>query len=110
MTAVELIAALEGSTGAMFALDRAIRDWLWEGIEPVPGIPKPYTSSLDAALTLVPEEWTAWELRSRANKTRFVAEVAKLGHVHDETTVSGWGDTPAIALCIAALKARGDTT
>ena len=51
-----------------------------------------YTSSIDAALTLVPEphdfsiQHSPWS--AIVNKKR------------------GWGRTPALALCIAALKAR----
>lgn len=76
---------------------------------------QPYTASIDAALTLVPDGW-AWALHhhrdctganavpfakvSRAswNKRHNEAEFYKEAHSR--------GATPAIAICIAALKAR----
>ncbi len=67
-----------------------------------------FTGSVDAALTLVPEEWTAWELSSKANKTQFRAELSRLVGLNSENEdfEDGWSATPALALCIAALKAR----
>lgn len=59
-----------------------------------------YTASLDAALTLVPEEcWAEGTLSSPATI-----------EVHNQTIYQALGEgraaTPALALCIAALKAR----
>lgn len=58
-----------------------------------------YTTSLDAALTLVPEG-LCWEVES-GPKTGGVAVV---GTVHGP--MEGIGPTPVLALCIAALRAR----
>lgn len=66
-----------------------------------------YTTSLDAALTLVPEDWTAWELISHAAKTLFSADLSRLTTCGaGEDWAHGLGRTPALALCAAALRAR----
>lgn len=69
-----------------------------------------FTTDLNAAVELVPENWTAWEVRSRQRKTAFVAEVSRLGDApdydEDEQRELAHASTPALALCAAALKAR----
>ena len=65
-------------------------------------LPQP-TTSLDAALALVPEGW--------AGGGRIVApygpyNIELLGISNDAGLAHGRGATPALALCIAALKAR----
>ena len=67
-----------------------------------------YTTSLDAALTLVPEGYRL-ELYQSANGEWWDADLSPLGYDVDHE--DGWsnGDgkaDPALALCIAALKAR----
>ena len=65
-----------------------------------------YTTSLDAAVTLVPEDWTAWELRSSRAKTRFHAELSRLDNNTElQEYADGRAKTPALALCAAALRA-----
>ena len=60
----------------------------------------PYTSSIDAALTLVPDGW-GWELRGSG--------YANLMHPdHRQCDTEGYAATPATALVIAALRAKGD--
>lgn len=69
-----------------------------------------YTTSIDAAMTLVPDN-CGFVLHSPVGKRPSVAL-----HFGDEDfpapkTVDGWGDyssgaTPALAVCAAALKAR----
>jgi hypothetical protein len=72
--------------------------------------PPDYTTSLDAAMTLVPEGWTAWQLRSRRRKTVFVATLSRLvddiDEEFDEEEVTAHAATPALALCAAALRAQ----
>ncbi len=102
----QLIADLEAAAVGSRKLDRTI---YWSLGFPFPRtgdmekvIPL-YTTSLDAALTLVPEEFV-WQV-----KTDFgpIAWAALSGH-------QGifWGDTksealtPALAVCIASLRAR----
>lgn len=68
-----------------------------------------YTHSIDAALTLVPDDWTAWEIRSMGRKTIFSCDLSRMTEC-DANAGQDWaygnGHNPAIALCIAALKAR----
>ena len=61
--------------------------------------PKPYTTSLDAAVTLVPDDCEQWAVATKKNMPRpIVAQVNE----------GSWyaGATPALALCAAALRAR----
>lgn len=95
----ELIERLEKATGPDRELDIAIcaalgKTRLDPGFQTAPA----YTDSLDAALTLVPEG-LGWIISRHDNGGAYWAEVG------DEP----WqytGATPAIALCIPALKAR----
>ena len=120
----ELISKLEAASGGSKELDAEIadavgvasrsrrtasgkskgREWFVDshgGVQTWAQDPPPYTTSLDAALTLVPEGWTgiipvsggddAWLWQSGGGAGRGVR-------------VSG--TTPALALTIAALKAR----
>lgn len=128
----ELIAALERAEGpseeldarilsAIYAPDAVVRQSPFNGAwclykdgserlvdgSNIPRRDKNYTSSIDAALTLVPEGWI-WGIGTEAEGgPRFRAGLSK--HNAD-----GWDDrhgvscSPAIALCIAALKARAN--
>jgi hypothetical protein len=134
MTRAELIAALEAATGPTIALSRDVarfcgwfrvaprfhkgggwispQDFLGADDDGRPGLdslhgteihrdPPHFTASIDAALTLVPEG------REAVVYTAGGADVwhATAGmHMHDMT----YAATPAVALCIAALKAQGD--
>jgi len=98
-----LIERLEAATGPDRELDAAI----WRATVPEAkhwpdNAAMPFTASIDAALTLVPEGWSytvAWLHRnSRACVAMFHA---KLEEQRAEAP------TPALAICIAALKARG---
>ena len=96
MTIEELIARLEAADGPSRELDDAI-----EMLRP-DYLRQPhcrYTSSIDAALSLVPEQYD-WVLDSDGLAALLFANRA----CH-----TGRGKTPAIALCIAALKARAAT-
>lgn len=133
MTLTEIIAALKQATGPSEELDRLIHfhvvhPWLaekcvkyWWDLEEDGGFywldterqaakgpgyhdyVKPVTSSIDAALTLVPEGdwWGITQTPRESNAT--CAPVGKPGgDGHDATT-------PALALCIAALSSRLNT-
>lgn len=61
-----------------------------------------FTASIDAALTLVPEG--AYPLISKIAPERWRVH---LGFANRAVGASATAPTPALALCIAALKARG---
>jgi hypothetical protein len=69
---------------------------------------EPYTTSVDAALTLVPEGWRIAEMKDGIKSDRgpycntrlWCPANPGLGYAYP-----GNGATPALALCIAALKA-----
>jgi hypothetical protein len=117
----ELIAQLEAASEGSRALDVEILIYLKPNRAPHPegmrGFVIPtdepydcpisapyYTSSLDAALTLVPEgkEWTIG--RYQEGRTWFEACIGKPGAVENEVVVEA--NTSPLAVCIAALKAR----
>ena len=66
-----------------------------------------YTASIDAAMTLVPEGWTVAHITQNDDKSWF-AELREgfLTSYNRVATSPINTATPAIALCIAALKAR----
>lgn len=131
MTLAELIAALEQATGP----DRAVDFWCWwwgkashDGTQPDRDYiaanirrndaPR-YTASIDAALTLVPrmiapttpaKQWPATVDLRRHDDGRGWAAVratdATPDGADDELFAEANANTPALALCIAALKAR----
>ncbi len=95
----DLIARLSALTGPDREVDHAIAVWMCSPMDP-PDIPR-YTGSIDSALTLVPEgyHWHVHGLNDRAP----VAGVCPDGR---DCTDHYGGANPAIALCIAALRAR----
>lgn len=104
----ELIERLEKATGPNRNIDAAIAIWALEtgmGINHANGHPKPYTASIDAALTLVPEgaeiELTNLHAIARA-AVGLNCDMPEFGE-HA-------GGSLALALCIAALKARAALT
>lgn len=123
MTRSELIAALERATGPNYDLDALI----WNAIgrpdtRTHDGTPcvLTYTASIDAAMTLVPEGWaieriqiwpgqrpyvSLWECGQDRDGKWWHSAGAKKNHQRLDVD----GATPAIALCIAALKAMEAT-
>lgn len=116
----DLIARLEKATGPDAGLDLMIAEAV--GLKPsfgatgsVGGGWLPYTTSIDAALTLVPEE-CVWALNFASMAT--IMRVGPNG-VIDGEIIGQWPSDqneaeqpvkPAIALCIASLKARAALT
>ena len=107
----DLIARLEAATGPDRELDRAIAKAL--GVMPLYqmrgqiGSSWPdFTDSIDAALTLVPEGWRwhsyYWPRKDEPKIMSLVTSEPHVGIAH------GKAATPALAICIAALKARGE--
>jgi len=69
-----------------------------------------YTASLDAALTLVPEDEVfeiMWDDDMRGRRRAYV-EVGEYDAGDDCRVYRGEGPRPALAVCIAALRARGE--
>ena len=108
MTIEELIAALERAEKHNWMLEGEIVDVLGlQKPEDVPHYqwPPRYTFSIDAALSLVPEGWHA-TINARPDwptveLNEFPLPCRSVKLLHARTT--------AIALCIAALKARAAT-
>lgn len=112
----ELIARLKRATGADWKLDQEIFAFKYGWSYPLVGAAleefdgldrenKNYTESTHAAITLVPEGywWCAGDCKREAH-----ASVGKDygDDERDEDTVSeGYGETAAIAICIAVIKA-----
>lgn len=113
MTRDELIAALEAATGQSRELDVQIELFLqpfafrgkeyptmvWHAHDKAPQAPL-YTASISAALMLVPKG-RIWSIGRWGEIAGFVA-------VLDQERQSHVGATLAIALCIAALRARNE--
>ena len=118
MTREELIAALETATEPHWTYNGDIVDVL--GLEKPDDVPPwqwppAYTASIDAALTLVPEGCD-WVVRSgmadHPTDTRPYAHVM-FGNVNRDRSRSlgeAHAPTPALALCIAAIKALKEGT
>lgn len=61
-----------------------------------------YTASLDAAMTLIPADHE-WSVEWGGNS------IAIVRHLIEGPEHRGYAEAPALALCAAALRARGDT-
>lgn len=127
----ELIAKLEAASGPDVELDGriycAINRLVFKSIRPdgsnvhfeidERGVhtmvtPHPFTASLNAALALVPEGW-GWAIDHPSIQ---LAKRITNGAVVQAEVYDGKGliiavraPTPALALCIASMKARGET-
>lgn len=108
----DLIAALESAAGPQFKLDCLI----WGAIGGDALVtPPPFTGSINHALTLVPEGWT-WQVSNRATEPHTGRAYIHNRQLHyagiaaqpnpERRAVETTAATPAIALTIAALKAR----
>ena len=119
----EIAARCEATAIGSFDLDKAILralGYTWRGL----GYwfhddshqwrgPARFTSSIDAALALIPEGEREWELHTAFRDERFGRYQARvnidlLPDDPDETGPQGIanGATPALAICAAALRAR----
>ncbi len=112
--------ASEGSTELSAEIARDIfgiefHKWpFWTKATSYDGIPgsavvpvTPYTTSLDAALTLVPEGWK-WRLDGVGSPRYYEADLwgSSILPERKQEYISSGGSTPALALCSAALRAR----
>lgn len=122
MTRDELIAALEKATGPDRELDAAIalalgwtkhvRVWgyAWtraDGSDATwNGLPA-YTASIDAAVSLVPDGWCPL-IGQNVHHRHWSCLVQRVTDSGDIESRHDSAATPAIALCIAALKASAE--
>ena len=105
---------LQAATGGDRGLDAMIHHWLLQGVGTgYPSSAPAYTSSIDAALMLVPEGWAI----SFGEKRGLPPEIRMFAWLNDHNTpdgiavrhTEGSAHTIALALCIAALSAKGLT-
>lgn len=102
-----LIERLEALSGPNFAIEQEIVRIVNPQATRLTTSP-PYTASIDAALTLVPEgnegAGVEWNVES------WTGNGIHAPHIRATAWVAGakraYGATPAIALCIASLRAR----
>lgn len=115
----DLIERLESAAGPSIELDEEIRIAVGaESINHYPGEgmvtteecygPPEYTSSVDAALTLVPEGHVVG-LRSYGDGA-WRGSVRRLEDTSGNWFLGGEVEIPALSICIAALKARAALT
>ncbi len=107
---LELADYCEAAMGPSVRLDECIYDAINtpEGVDPLsldpPDITPAYTNSLDAAMTLVPTdefgEPVLWQIFSGGHTKPEVRVITDAGEFDAS------GNTDAIALCAAALRAR----
>jgi hypothetical protein len=95
----ELIERLERATDGSHALDHAIAKRFYAAAAVDQDVFPAYTSSLDTAMTLVPPglDWAVHQTADGVFATVLTPDAVE----HE-----GVSDKPALALCIAALKAR----
>lgn len=91
-TATDLIRRLEEATEGSYELSLAVGDFV--------GSFQHYTTSIDAALTLVPEGWE-WVLEWETNP-----DIARCKMGNPDIGLIFEAPTLALAFCAAALRAR----
>jgi len=98
----DLIAKLEAATEGSRELDREVAKAVygWKRVQPGYYVPR-FTQSLDAALTLVPEGWEWFKPQNNYQSDKPRIEI--FGPIDYQVAAAA---TPALAICIAALKAR----
>jgi len=113
----DLIARLERATEGSRELDFEIAEYLDKiGVKyatTIEGHTPEWTQSLDAALSLVPEpKKLAWGVgtmkRDGDPKITYAANCRRFGRIDaGQPLFDAEAATPALALCVAALRARG---
>src|SRR5258707_8893433 len=105
MEILKLVAALESASEGSEYLDYAIQRQ-FTLMKPVP----PYTSSIDAAMSLLPEGWSLHRLchrhDCRGSFTSWFAELYRAADAVIEQPASSLGATAPLALCVAAMRVR----
>ena len=107
---IDLAARCEQAEGPSRALDRAIAAALQDdehersGTCP-PLYVRPYTSSLDAALTLIPKTYGQWEIYAPDHNTLcWTAHLSRDANLR-VATETGCANSLALAFCAAAIRA-----
>lgn len=122
MTKAEIIALaerVERAEGPSLVLDRDVALAIYPGAKPVPGVDarisvwdgngltqrtvKPYTASLDAAMSLVPEDWHLSLSMGRINIVTLTEDSDD--PVAPARVFEASASTPALALTAASLRA-----
>src|SRR5258708_19034875 len=105
MEILKLVAGLESASEGSEYLDYAIQRQ-FTLMKPVP----PYTSSVDAAMSLLPEGWSIHRLchrhDCRGSFTGWVAELYRAADAVIEQPANSLGATAPLALCVAAMRLR----
>lgn len=112
----DLIERVESASEGSRKLDHAIADAVLGKVKApyVRGHCEKYSTSIDAAMTLIPEKamcdggWRVeyhHDLKRRCHATVWLHEDAEPG----DGWFTGWGTTPALALCCASLRAHMGT-
>jgi hypothetical protein len=104
-----LIARLEAATEGSRELSVNIYETL--GLPPLYGttidrLYPDYTTSIDAALSLIPEGWVVANISQNDNRLWWTSLNRGYRSSYDATAIAGDCATPALALVIAALRAR----
>jgi hypothetical protein len=101
----KLVAALEAAAEGSEYLDYAIQRQ-FALMKPVPA----YTSSVDAAMSLLPDGWSIHRLchrhDCRGNFSGWFAELYRASDAVIEQPANSLGATAALALCVAAMRVR----
>ena len=107
-----LIAALQNATEGSRELDERIALYVGWAVQPdgqvQAGMPA-YSTSLDAAVALVPDGmwWLLGKGRTRPDEPLYGAQIMPSHNDLDVAPYSvGEGHTPALAMCCTALRAR----
>ena len=102
MTRTELLTALEAATEGSRSLDREIAQAAGKEIHPV--LVARYSTSLDAAISLIPNHyyWMIVKGRTRPNEPLYSAIF------NGEDIIGESNATPALAVCAAWLKVLED--
>lgn len=95
----DLIERLERATAGNRELDKLIAEFVGHTF----GVPE-YTTSIDAALTLVDGFWAVGKQEFEPFARILVPN--EHGDFIGQRNIEATGATPALALCIAALRAR----
>src|SRR6202022_85152 len=102
---LKLVASLESASEGSEYLDYAIQR-PFTLMKPVP----PYTSSVDAAMSLLSEGWSIHRLRNRhdcrGSFTGWFAELYRAADAVIEQPANSLGATAPLALCVAAMRVR----